>query len=667
MNARLPITRLLVLASAFAAFLFQLWLEARAWAGLEWLSPAYAAAAFLIARWRPGVAVAAILSLGPLSPALTDAFAGFRAPGSNPLWLSAQAGFVAAFVRGDWSLPAWWRAPLVYAALAIAFSWPIVAGREFGFDVSRLYDSRLITTSQGIAPAVHAQWIADVAAVALLGLLWVDLLMRMSRAAPSPSRWLQRFGAAPFAAGASLAALVGLYQMAVDIEFLNLTFFGALGRPTGTMIDGNAFGAMCAIAAAMAMTAAFLASGAVARASWLAAAVLCWGGAWSSASRTAFLIAAITAVSAGAAAFLAAPSRRRRHIAAAFAIGLAMAIAALAFIPAARERGPVARLFDSISTQAWQRSVSTIASDLVTRDGYGTIGHGMIGDWPLAGVGIGSYHGLAIDFGRLYGVQQVRPDNAQNWLRHQLAELGILGGLGWIIWIAALGRTMWRAVKGPQRHAACVLAGGLIGVAAASLFGVPTMNAIVLSGFWTMTAWIGTMAELPAAGGPRLAARIGAGVLLTAFVAVTAWSAIGKLSVPYRAALAGWEYDRGWYDYDDSSTPRFRWTRKEAVSSFLPKGKFLRLQISVLHPDLAVRPVDVKVRLFRQTILRARLGAPETIVRYIPAPESSAGMMLSFEVSRTFRAAPPDNRDLGIAVAEWSFVNTVPPDGWIVH
>ena len=61
----------------------------------------------------------------------------------------------------------------------------------------------------------------------------------------------------------------------------------------------------------------------------------------------------------------------------------------------------------------------------------------MIGEHPLLGVGVGSFHLLTADYGALTGYEgHLVPDNAQNWFRHQLAEFGILGGLGWITWVA---------------------------------------------------------------------------------------------------------------------------------------------------------------------------------------------------------------------------------------
>jgi len=667
--ANAPITRSLVLLSAAAAFAFQIYLEQRGWPPLSWLAAGYFAAGFAIAGWRPQWAVAVILALGPLAPALTDQISGYRAPGVNPFWLSGLAGVIAAAGRGDWSYPSSWRTPLVYSALVIALGWPIVAGREFGFAWWQLHDPRLITTSVGIPPAVHAEWISDVATVSLFGLLWVDLLLRFSASSLDRNRWLERFAVLPVVAGASLAALAGLYQMTVDIEFLNRTFFGALGRPTGTMIDGNAFGATCALAGALALTAGVRAPDRLSRAAWWSVTALCWAGAWSSASRTAFLVVAITLIGGVIAGIARRQIQRRLRTTGAIAIIMAVLAIALTLIPLSRLGGPFARTFESVSTRAWSRTAATIVSDLVRRDGYGTIGHGMIRDWPVAGVGIGAYHALAVDFSRIYGVQEVRPDNAQNWLRHQLAEFGVLGSLGWILWIAALVSTARRAMRGDQRPAAIALSGGLSGLAAASLLGVPTMNSVVLLTFWVMATWLGVMAGLsPAA---EASSRRGwsaiAFVLIAGFLAATVWSALGRLSVPGRAAMAAWPYERGWYDYDNSARPPFRWTRKEAVSVFLPRGRYLRLVFSVQHPDLSERPVDVKVRVFRRTVVRERFRTPQVVTRYVPVSPGSAAMMVSFEVSRTFRAPAPDTRELGIAVTEWSFVNSVPRDGWIVQ
>ena len=58
----------------------------------------------------------------------------------------------------------------------------------------------------------------------------------------------------------------------------------------------------------------------------------------------------------------------------------------------------------------------------------------MIRDTPWTGVGPGMYHVIAPDYWRVMRQMTLAFDNAQNWWRHQVAELGVLGAAPVIAW-----------------------------------------------------------------------------------------------------------------------------------------------------------------------------------------------------------------------------------------
>ena len=91
------------------------------------------------------------------------------------------------------------------------------------------------------------------------------------------------------------------------------------------------------------------------------------------------------------------------------------------------------------STSPYARIVASIpggpveiARWLWNRDRYGTAAVQMIREFPVAGIGIGTFHSIGVDYTKSVGGVALPPDNAQNWYRHQMAELGILGSLGWL-------------------------------------------------------------------------------------------------------------------------------------------------------------------------------------------------------------------------------------------
>lgn len=663
-------TRLAVLISAVGAVALQTWLHRRGWPNLERpVAVCLIIGVLLGARW-PRIAIAAVMVLACLAAGLTDVLAQYRSTGADLFWQALVAGVLIGNPLRGWSLPSSWLVPIRYWAAAIACSWPVVALRETGFDPAMLGDYRAVVTSIGIPPAVQVAWIASVGAIALMGILWCDLLFRVSRDRTPDVRDFATFAIVPFVAGASIASAVGVYQSAVDIEFLNLTFFGALGRASGTMLDGNAFGAAAALAAAGAFAVAAFSRSWSWKLATIAAGALCCAGAWSSASRTALLIVVTAGVGVVMAGCLSSSARTRRlTFWSGGALALVIGVALLA-IPLDRWGGPMARLSDSLGTRAWSRSASTIARDLVERDGYGTIGHGLIRDFPVSGVGIGSYHALAIDYSRYYGVDRVRPDNAQNWFRHQLAELGILGSLGWVLWIGPFAMSAKTAItNGRARSTALIVSGGLGGLAMASMLGVPAQNAVVHFAFWTMAAWLGLLAAVSDA--PPVSAARARGlekvwrgaltVLLVVFFAFTVWTALTTLRVSARAAQTRWPYEHGIQGRADDLTAR--WTADRAVIVFEPHGKFLALRFEVRHPDVAVRPVEVTVRMAGDVVLRTRVKASGIFEGHLAIPDPEEFPVLELSVDRTF-TDPETGAQRGLLLHPFTFVDEAPGETW---
>ena len=74
-------------------------------------------------------------------------------------------------------------------------------------------------------------------------------------------------------------------------------------------------------------------------------------------------------------------------------------------------------------------SILESANELLwERFGYGPAAIEMIKEHPIDGIGVGMFHALVDDFGKLRGYH-LAPDNAQNWFRHVFAELGIVGSV----------------------------------------------------------------------------------------------------------------------------------------------------------------------------------------------------------------------------------------------
>ena len=295
----------------------------------------------------------------------------------------------------------------------------------------------------------------------------------------SPARSL-----AGFAIGWVIASLVALYQATIDFEFANMRHWAFQRRAAGTLMDANPFGLVAALAGPAVVVALWPL--ATARRAALALG-LSWFGLWASGSRSALLAGSIALVGVARYAGRWRPAGiPRRQVAALLGVGL-IVIAMLA-VTAVRVDNPVSRLARLAPDDAG--AVGSWLAHVWERESYGTAANRMLRDSPVVGVGVGSYHALVPDYAQALVGRRLPPDNAQNWFRHQLVELGLLGSLGWIVWVAGLVYLIAAGQYEPDREVqAGVLRWLLLALGAASFVGVPTLNATAAFGFWVLAVW----------------------------------------------------------------------------------------------------------------------------------------------------------------------------------
>ena len=193
--------------------------------------------------------------------------------------------------------------------------------------------------------------------------------------------------------------------------------------------------------------------------------------------------------------------------------------------------------------------------ELWNRGGYGPIAVQMTREYPLTGVGAGGYRVLAPDYWRAMANDALPLDNAQNWWRHQIAELGMFGGAlidhrsrsssrGACSRLARLRRG-----RGADRRCAVLL----LGLGAASLFGMPTQNPLVL----LLVLRAGRVAWTNRCPTPLTSARPRHAMCVVAWVVACVWRSLyaaghvvlaaGSLNVVQRAQRANRDYVTGAY------------------------------------------------------------------------------------------------------------------------
>jgi hypothetical protein len=342
--------------------------------------------------------------------------------------------------------------------------------------------------------------------------------------------------------------------------------------------------------------------------------------------------------------------------------------------------GPMQRMRPSLPA-ASVASMTTFLHELLwRRQDYGTVAVTMIRDHPLFGVGVGSFHLLTADYGTLVGYNGfLVPDNAQNWFRHQLAEFGILGSVGWIVWAAMFALLLLRArVGAADRFAASTLKGALVGLAVISLVGMPAQHVAVTLTFWTLAYWYASLAgppdETKETDGQALTARSRFKWLAVLGLAVTCslgtwYLARHELRIANLAMRVGWDYTYGFYDAEREPNGRvFRWTMQRAAAVIPAAKPWLKLTVLVNHADLAARPVQAKVWRDGALVLDRQLTQTAPVTEYLRMREGDARVALDFWSSRVFRPSDvglDDSRELGLQVS-WDFVDAPPPDAIIV-
>jgi hypothetical protein len=635
-------SKLVLLVWACAALATQA-VIGRAWAGM----PEAALSIFLVTAALVAVDrrfVALVLGLAYPFPALVRLVFETWDLQFYPLWMAAVLGVVMPDgLRTGWHIPARWRGPLVCGALAVAIATPLVVLREIDFNRALLGPMPHAVLS-GL-PVHTAAWTVHVGLVLVLGVLWFDWLLG------ARSLDMRSWILAPLGVGLVALVSAATYQLFGDMRFLNETLYGAIGRASGTVYDANVSGLLAAMGLAGAFAAARQARG------WHAAVagafiVGLWTAVYASGSRTAFATAVVVTVAAGLSAGTRVMLAPRAWLLAAGVVVLLLVLAT----SGSNAVGPLGRVWETLPG-ASPASVGAFVAEMWNRNGYGVAATELIGRFPLTGIGIGGFH----VFGPQLTHTVLPPDNAQNWYRHQLVELGLLGSIGWLTFAGLLA---WAVVRPPRGlpATAWIVRGLLFGVGAVSLLGIPTQDVLAAVTFWTAVAWyvsIGGVTLNPAPLGRR--AWVAMAALLLAFGVETARAATTTLRVPVRARAIGWPYSYGFYwPEPDGSGGEHRWARGRATALVDAPARFMSISVRVNHGDVSERPVAAKVWSEGRLVLDTRLASTDPVRVMVRVPDGLRKILIDTWASRVVNPRAlgvDDDRELGLLVG-WTFSDT---------
>jgi hypothetical protein len=284
----------------------------------------------------------------------------------------------------------------------------------------------------------------------------------------------------------------------------------------------------------------------------------------------------------------------------------------------------------------------------------------MIREHPLTGVGVGAYHVLAPDYWRIEANNALPFDNAQNWWRHQTAELGLLGAIPILAWSVLLA---WRVIGGRSRSdraAGITVRGLLLGVGVSSFLGMPTQNPVVLLWFFFLAAWLTQLADdrgLRWAASRRWTA-IASIIMLLSAVGYAAGHAVlgrGSLSVVERAKRSNRDFVSGAHAPESMpSGGEFRWTGRQSHFVWGAKTRWVVVRLWALHPDIASRPVRLTLSTPCQVVFDEDLHSTDSVSIGLQLPEGLRALEGSVRVSRTWKPSAfgtDDLRELGAGLA----------------
>jgi hypothetical protein len=567
---------------------------------------------------------------------------------------------------------------------------PIVIGREIDFNAVLLFEPRMETSILGVMPQSVVSFVLHVGVVLVVGILWFDWLFGQR------DLDFRKTIATPLLVSCLAMAAVAIYQLFVDVTFLNETPYGNLGRASGTLYDANVCGTIAALwigGAVLWVTvrrpgpvdpAVSVARAAPRhRAAVLALIVaVLWLAVWATGSRTSFGAALIVSGFSLFALLGRRGERRTVRLTTPRALALGAALVVVLAVLASVNLGvvgPVRRLVDMMPgmTPDSPASWSEFAIELWNRNRYGVAAGAIIRRFPFVGVGVGTFHHIAPDY---ITDLALPPDNAQNWYRHQLAEFGAIGSIGWIVWVIMFAAFVLRR-PGRAPQVAWAARGMLIAFAAISLVGMPAQDIVAAITFWTAAFWYTSLADpgvgRTLSGPPNLHPNVGrtlsgppklhplswAAILavLIAYVAGTTALARDRLRVPVRALESGAPYSYGfYYPEHDSAGGEYRWARRRAAIVLDAPTDWLLLSVSVNHRDVATNPVDVKVWRDGVRVINATFLTNDPITQYIHIPAGRGRTLLETSVSRVVKPREngiDDARELGLQVG-WTFLTS---------
>jgi O-antigen ligase len=306
-------------------------------------------------------------------------------------------------------------------------------------------------------------------------------------------------------------------------------------------------------------------------------------------------------------------------------------------------------------------SIGDFAAEMWNRNRYGIAATAMVKDNPWFGIGVGTYPTMALDY---VADGPLQPDNAQNWLRHEVVEFGLIGSLGWVVWFLAFAVFVFRVTR-TDRAGLWITRGMLIAFGAVSMFGMPGQAIMVAVTFWAVVFWhLSFRTERD--GNPFVSRWTWVVAVLIAVVAGagTAWQASGKLRVPARARASTWPYAYGFAAPQSVENEEgYRRARSHALAVLDARSRWLSVSVRPDPQQDGGQPVDVRVWADGGTVLKAQLRSRGPLTAIVELPTDRKRVLLEAAGRRLDSHRPFFVRDAeALYFLKWEFLDHPPAD-----
>jgi hypothetical protein len=282
----------------------------------------------------------------------------------------------------------------------------------------------------------------------------------------------------------------------------------------------------------------------------------------------------------------------------------------------------------------------------------------MIVDHPFVGVGVGGAQTLMRPYARATLGTDLPPDNAQNWYRHQFAELGLLGSPGWILWVLLAFAALISGRTPADRPDIGVIRWILIAFGLISTVSMPGQDPSVVFVFWGLMFWWfqSTPSTSKPPGARSVTAWPAVWLLALCHAAVTLNAAFGELRPPTRAARFGFPYTYGLA----VNSPGLALVSGSGVGVLEAETEWLRIRVWVDDARSFGDRTHADVWVGDAHVINQRLGR-ERVERYVRVAAGQRFVLRARVDSARSKPGARQPDPAGAVGLSWEFVAGPPP------